>query len=88
MTTHDARNSFWGHAVGIDVWNPQEEICKGHGWLWPLPVKDDIILIQGKKGTIHLLITKIRYVTNVDDMFFFDAVPIAPESDESESKHG
>ncbi len=82
MTTHDARQSLWGHSVGIDVWDAENQIIQGHGWLTPTPVKGDILIIQGKKAPIHLKITKIRYVQNVDDMFWFDAEPVRFEADD------
>lgn len=78
-TEHDVTKPFWGHNVSMHVWDKENNRASGSCWLTPGPKDGDILIIAGQKGPIRLKVYNVRWVTSVDDMYHFDAVPAGAE---------
>lgn len=75
VTEHDVTRPRWGHNVEITMWDREASKAAGVCWLTPAPRNGDILIIAGKKGAIRIKVYDIEWVTGVDDMYRFKAVP-------------
>jgi hypothetical protein len=65
MAEHDLTKPSWGHNYELIDW-PNGKLFV---WLTPRPVVGDILLIPGKKSVIRAEVVKVKWMSNVDDMY-------------------
>lgn len=76
MSQHDFTQPYWGHNVSITLYDPTNQKCQGFCWVTPGLKNEDTILIKSRIGTMKLRVFNVQWMTNVDDMYKFDAEPL------------